>query len=77
MRTTLDVDDDVLSAVKSIAEAQKITAGKVISELARKALTPLNEGAKHPSRNGFILLPSRKDGQSVTMETINRLRDED
>jgi hypothetical protein len=77
MRTTLDVDDDVLSAVKSLAEAQKTTAGKVISELARKALTPSNEGAGHPARNGFVLLPAKKDGQPVTMEMINRLRDED
>ena len=77
MRTTLDVDDDVLSAVKSLAEAQKTTAGKVISELARKALTPSNEGLRQPARNGFVLLPAKKDGQPVTMEMINRLRDED
>jgi hypothetical protein len=33
MRTTLDVDADVLEAVKAIAKSRKSTAGKVISEL--------------------------------------------
>jgi hypothetical protein len=30
MRTTLDIDDDVLAAAKELASAQKKTAGKVI-----------------------------------------------
>ena len=77
MRTTLDVDEDVLSAVKSIAESQKITAGKVISNLARKALEPSSENSTRRTRNGFILFPPRKNGKPVTMEMVNRLRDED
>ena len=39
MRTTLDIDDDVLRLVKDVAAARKQTAGKVISDLAREALT--------------------------------------
>jgi len=38
MRTTLDIDDDVLAATEELASGQKTTAGKVISDLARKAL---------------------------------------
>ncbi len=38
MRTTLDIDDDVLAAAEGLASAQKMTVGKVISDLARKAL---------------------------------------
>ncbi len=38
MRTTLDLDPDVLQAVKELAEARGVTAGKLMSELARKAL---------------------------------------
>ena len=39
MRTTLDIDDDVLAAAKELAHSQKTTAGRVISNLARQALT--------------------------------------
>jgi len=30
MRTTLDIDDDVLAAAKELAAGQKTTAGKMI-----------------------------------------------
>ena len=74
MRTTLDVDDDVLMAVKSLADARKTTAGKVLSELARESLQPRRKLTK---RNGFTLFPAKKKGVTVTMEIVNRLRDED
>ncbi len=38
MRTTLDLDADVLQAAKELAAARGSTAGKVLSELARKGL---------------------------------------
>ena len=41
MRTTLDLDDDVLQAAKEIAAAKGLTAGKVVSDLVRKALEPV------------------------------------
>lgn len=39
MRTTLEIDDAILAAVKEIAEVEHRTAGAVISELARKGLS--------------------------------------
>jgi Arc/MetJ family transcription regulator len=39
MRTTLDLDDDVLASAKEIARREGKTAGRVLSELARQALT--------------------------------------
>lgn len=39
MRTTLSIDDDVLRAVKERARRESRTAGEVISDLAREALT--------------------------------------
>jgi hypothetical protein len=39
MRTMLDIDDDVLAAAIELACGQKTTAGKVISGLARTALS--------------------------------------
>ena len=77
MRTTLDVDDDVLAAVKELAETKKTTAGKVLSDLVRKAILSENQSTRSRKRNGFILMPKRKKGRIVTMELVNRLRDEE
>jgi hypothetical protein len=80
MRTTLDIDDDVLSAAKELARAEQKTAGKILSDLARKALTtPTYPGhaGRHGLilRNGFYLLP-RREGVIVTNELIDRLTEE-
>jgi predicted nucleic acid-binding protein len=40
MRTTLDIDEDVLQAAKEIARREKKTAGQVVSMLARSAGRP-------------------------------------
>ena len=37
MRTTLDIDDDILQAAKELARAEKKTAGQVLSELRSRA----------------------------------------
>jgi hypothetical protein len=74
MRTTLDIDDDVLQAAKELASSRATTAGRVLSDLARKALQ-----ARRSSdlRNGVPLLPRRpKGGAKPTMGLVNRLRDD-
>jgi hypothetical protein len=74
MRTTLDIADDVLQAAKEIAASRKITAGQVLSELARKALEPARTAKV---RNGVPVLPRRRPGaQRPTMKLVNALRDE-
>jgi len=74
VRTTLDIDDDVLQAAKELAASRASTAGKVLSDLARKALQP----ARTPRvRNGVPLLPRRPAGAPrPTMKLVNDLRDE-
>ena len=77
MRTTLDIDDDVLQVAKSLAAAEKKTAGQVLSELARKALTRSDEPfdlAKFEIVDGIPLLPSR--GVVITPELVARLLEE-
>jgi Arc/MetJ family transcription regulator len=49
MRTTLDIDEDVLQAAKELGAARRKTAGQVISDLARKALEPTT---RYKVRNG-------------------------
>lgn len=74
MRTTLDVDDDVLQAAKEIAASRRTTAGKVLSELARRALEPRRAPRV---RNGVPLLPRRPAGSPrPTLDLVNRLRDQ-
>jgi hypothetical protein len=75
VRTTLAIDDDVLEAARSLARGRQSTVGEVISELARVALaTPSRELTM---RNGIPLLPGRKGAPLVTMELVNRLRDDE
>ena len=38
MRTTLEIDDDVLFAAKEIAARERKTAGKIVSEIFRRGL---------------------------------------
>ncbi|MBI5480023.1 MAG: CopG family transcriptional regulator [Deltaproteobacteria bacterium] len=74
MRTTLDIDDDVLQAAKEIAANRATTTGRALSELARKSLG----SSRAPRvRNGVPLLARRRKGSPrPTMELVNRLRDE-
>ena len=74
MRTTLDIDEDILIYAKEMARSRGVSAGKVVSELARAALTPREE---RETRNGVPLLPLRPGGQVVTLELVNQLRDEE
>ena len=73
MRTTLDIEEDVLLAVKEIARQRRITVGKVMSNLARESLT------RKPSvseKDGLPLFPVSSGAGVATLELVNRLRDE-
>ena len=74
MRTTLAIDDDVLAAAKGLASREHKSVGEIISALARQALRPAS--APGAMRNGIPLLPVRPDASPVTMELVNKLRDE-
>jgi hypothetical protein len=75
MRTTLDIDDDVLAAAKELAVGQKTTAGKVISDLARKALIGPAVQEEPKYRNGFRLMP--RTGTVITPEMVEQLLEDD
>jgi hypothetical protein len=77
VRTTLDIDDDVLRAARELARRERKTTGRVISELARTALVASpTSGVKAPKAlHGFRPFPRR--GGIVTNEVIDRLREED
>ena len=73
MRTTLDLDDDVLAAAKALGAAQRKTAGQVVSELVRRGLAAGRERAR--VRNGVPLLASMP-GRIVTPGMVEDALDE-
>lgn len=73
MRTTLDIEEDVLLAAKDIARRRGASVGRVLSDLARQALTREDASAE---RNGLPLFPRQPGARMVTLELVNRLRDE-
>ena len=73
VRTTLDIDEDVLQAAKELAARHGKTAGQVVSELARKALEPRQAGRL---RNGVPVLPRRPGTPLLTVERVHKLLDE-
>jgi hypothetical protein len=73
MRTTLDLEEDILFAAKEIARRRGVTVGKVVSDLARQALTRQAAGT---SRHGLPLFPVQPDAGIATLELVNQLRDE-
>lgn len=76
MRITLDIDDDLLQAAKELARRQRKTAGAVILELAREALTASPGAVRKPkAAHGFRPFPTR--GGLVTDDTIDKLRNDD
>ncbi|MFQ5485100.1 MAG: hypothetical protein ACE5DO_07180 [Desulfobacterales bacterium] len=80
MRTTLDIDDDVLAAVKEMARKERMAAGRILSALAREALignhlTGKSDETEAKSVGGFRPFPSR--GAVVSNEQIDRFRDQE
>ncbi|MGF2944671.1 CopG family transcriptional regulator [Mycobacterium sp. Lab-001] len=78
MRTTLSLDDDVLLAVKERARRENRTAGEVLSDLARQALTQQQNsdpGTGTESFHGFE--PFGHRGPAVSNALVDRLRDEE
>ena len=80
MRTTLDIDDDLLAAAKELARQERSSAGRVVSRLLRNMLTqtPVSASAKTRARQsvgGFRPLP--EGNCLVTNEQVNALRDKE
>lgn len=86
MRTTLDLDEDILAAAKSLAKAGQTTAGRIISDTMRRAI---QMGLADPSQNittkslamepqavyGFVPLTSSGQ-QIVTSDMVRAIRDD-
>lgn len=74
VRTTVNIEDDVLLATKELAIQQGVSMGKVLPDLARRSLTRRGAGE---TRVSVPLFPVSNEGGVVTLELVNRLRDEE
>jgi len=74
MRTTLEIDDDILAAAKELALRESKTAGKIISDLARRGIQVPRKRQGRRLVNGFEILPA--DDRVVTPQLVQKLLDE-
>lgn len=73
MRTTLELDDDLLAEAKQMARQRGESIGQVISALARQALSA---EAPVKVRNGVLLFAPKDSGAQPDLRTVNALRDD-
>ncbi len=73
MRTTLEIDDDVVAAARELADGQRRSLGSVISELARRGLTP----AQVEVDGEFPVIRVPAGTAPITPEMVRRALDED
>jgi hypothetical protein len=74
MRTTLNLDDDVLETAKMLAARERKSLGAVISDLLRNAVEPPANPPRN--RNGIPLFPVSRGARAVTPEIVKELLDE-
>jgi hypothetical protein len=78
MRTTLDIDDDVLRAAKELVQRERVSAGQVVSRLLRQAMSA--SGSPAPvAPEGVAGFRSFRNSnpQVVTNEQVNAMRDQE
>ena len=80
MRTTLDIDDDLMRTAKELAQRQGVSAGKIVSRLMRSALLAPNSsvdtgGASSKSAAKLGFRPLQGGVKLVTNDDVNRLRE--
>jgi hypothetical protein len=73
VRTTLDIDDDVIAAARELAADQRRSLGSVISELARRGLTP----AQVVVEGDLPVIRVPAGSGPITPEMVRRALDED
>lgn len=73
MRTTLNIDDDILEAARSIAGEQRLPVGAVLSELARRGLH--RSDADRRRQKGFPVFDVSGESTSLTLDRVEQYRD--
>lgn len=67
MRTTLEIDDDVLQAARRLAAAEGKNIGKALSDLARRGLAHRSQSKR---RFSFPVFDVASDAVPITLEMV-------
>lgn len=73
MRTTLDIDADVMAAARELAADERRSLGAVVSDLARRGLTP----ARVEADEGLPVIRVPAGTPPITARHVRRALDED
>jgi len=73
VRTTLELDDDLVAAARELAASERRSLGSVISELARRGLTP----ARIEADGNLPVIRVPAGTPPITPEMVRRGLDED
>lgn len=69
VRTTLQLDDDVYEAARSLADSEGRSLGEIVSRLARLGLAPRDVARE---RNGFPVFNVPADARPITLDLVKR-----
>jgi hypothetical protein len=75
MRTTINLDPDVIEIARRYSQGRSLSLGKAVSELVRRGVARPLETREE---NGFhvVVLPEGSASGEITLELVNKLRDE-
>ena len=74
MRTTLNIDDEILEVARSLADERNTSVGAALSDLARRGLQQWP--VAHETRNGFPLFGVSRDSTPLTLDRVKRHEDD-
>jgi hypothetical protein len=74
MRTTIEIENDVLEVAKGFAKHQCVSLGKAVSFLIRRGIQPTE--SEEVIRNGLRVIKRPHGSTPVTLDIVNKLRDE-
>ena len=75
MRTTINIDEDLLRIARSLARARSISIGAIISELMRRGLEMQRQPAVD-RKSGFPVFQVPRDAHPITLEDVKKGEDE-
>jgi hypothetical protein len=76
VRTTINIDDDVLETVKAVAIRDRKPVGVVVSEMLRRSVEPPARAPRR-IRNGIPLFPVAPKARLVTPDVVRELLEEE
>lgn len=71
MRTTVDLDEDILRVAKDLARDRDQSLGRVLSDLVRQGLKP--PARTRSVRDGIPVFPRLPGAKPVTSEMVKEL----